>query len=116
MSTRLIFRCQFCDAVPDPAGQRALERQLRQPAFGCYLEIEPGRWLAWHGGGPLGPTRYACGAHRGELTAYLREHYGTVAPHPWKRPPYPHTLRTDDTERAIRNGALSTMPKWGLVG
>ena len=47
-------------------------------------------------------------------TAYLREHYGTIAPNPWKRPPYPSTLRSADTERAIRNGGLSPIPKWGL--
>jgi hypothetical protein len=113
MPTRLIFRCEFCAAVPDPATQVSLERQLRELAFGTYLEVRPGRWLAWHGGGPLGPRRYACRAHRGELTAYLREHYGTIAPHPWKRPPYPATARSADTELAIRQGGLSPMPKWG---
>jgi hypothetical protein len=46
--------------------------------------------------------------------AYLREHYGTVAPHPWKRPPYATSGRTGDTERAIAQGGLSSMPKWGL--
>jgi hypothetical protein len=28
-------------------------------------------------------------------------------------PPYPTTLRTRDTDRALRMGALSSMPKWG---
>jgi hypothetical protein len=114
MSTRVIFRCDFCPSAPDPRTQLALEGQLRELAFGEYVDIEPGRWLVWHGGGPLGPRRYACAAHRGDLTAYLREHYGTIAPNPWKRPPYPTTKRTDDTERAIRHGGLSGMPKWGL--
>jgi hypothetical protein len=112
--TRVIFRCEFCDRSPDPATQRRLERSLRELAFGAYQEIPPGRWLVWHGGGPLGPRRYACRAHRGELTAYLREHYGTVAPHPWKRPPYPESVRSGDTDKAIRQGGLSAMPKWGL--
>ena len=113
MPTRLIFRCQFCAAAPDETTQRTLEQQLRELLFGEYLEVPPGRWLAWHGRGPLGPVRYACPEHRGDLVAYLREHYGTIAPHPWKRPPYPITGRTADTERAIRAGGLSGMPKWG---
>jgi hypothetical protein len=112
--THVIFRCEFCDARPDPETQASLVGQLRELAFGEYVDILPGRWLVWHGNGPLGPRRYACLAHRGELTAYVREHYGTIAPHPWKRPPYPQTARSADTERAIRNGGLSPMPKWGL--
>jgi len=113
MPCRVIFRCQFCDAMPDPETQLTLEHQLRELVFGEYLDAPPGRWLAWHGRGPLGPVRYACAAHRGELTGYVREHYGTVAPHPWKRPPYPTTLRSADTELAISHGGLSPMPKWG---
>jgi hypothetical protein len=115
MPTRVIFRCEFCSCSPsDPLTQLALERSLRELAFGQYVEIPPGRWLAWHGGGPLGPRRYACSSHRGDLVAWLREHYGTIAPNPWKRPPYPTTVRTADTEKAIRAGGLSGMPKWGL--
>lgn len=114
MPSRVIFRCEFCEALPDDQTQRTLEHGLRELAFGQYLDVPPGRWLAWLGGGPLGPRRYACAAHRGELTAYLREHYGTIAPHPWKRPPYPMTARSADTDRAIRHGGLSSMPKWGL--
>ena len=30
-----------------------------------------------------GPQRYACGEHRGELKALVREHYGTLGWHPW---------------------------------
>jgi hypothetical protein len=113
MPSRLIFRCQFCDAVPDPESQRGLERQVRELVFGEYLDVRPGGWLGWHGRGPLGPTRYSCPQHRGDLTAYVREHYGTIAPNPWKMPPYPTTRRSADTERAIRQGGLSPMPKWG---
>jgi hypothetical protein len=114
MPTRVIFRCDFCESAPDAETQLTLEHQLRELVFGEYLEVPPGRWLAWHGGGPLGPRRYACAEHRGDLTAYLREHYGTIAPHPWKMPPYPTTRRSRDTERAIQHGGLSSMPKWGL--
>jgi hypothetical protein len=114
MPTRVIFRCDFCPEPPDPLTQLALERQIRELAFGEYLEAGPGRWLVWMGGGPLGPRRHACAEHRGELTAYLREHYGTIAPNPWKRPPYPSSRRSDDTERAIRNGGLTAIPKWGI--
>jgi hypothetical protein len=113
MPIRVIFRCQFCDAEPDAETQRMLEHQLRELVFGQYLNAPPGRWLVWHGGGPLGPRRYACDAHRGELVAYLRTHYGNIAPNPWKMPPYPTTLRSSDTERALRLGGLSAMPKWG---
>ena len=115
MGARVRFRCEYCEATPDAATQLRLEGQLRELAFGEYVDVPPGHWLVWHGGGPLGPRRYACGAHRGELSAYLREHYGTIAPHPWKMPPYPTTVRTADTERAIRHGGLSPMPKWGLA-
>ena len=113
MPARLIFRCEFCKAAPDPATQRSLERQLREMAFGQYVEVPPAGWLCWHGGGPLGPRRYACAEHRGELTAYLREHYGTIAPHPWKRPPYPTSVRSPDTERARRQRNPS-IPNWGV--
>ncbi len=114
MATRLIFRCEFCRAAPDSETQRTLEHGLRELAFGQYLEVPPGGWLTWLGGGPLGPRRYACKTHRGELTAYLREHYGTIASSPWKMPPYPVSARTRDTERAIRQRGLSPIPKWGL--
>lgn len=111
---RVRFRCQFCSAEPDPDTQRSLERGLRELVFGEYLDVPPGRWLVWHGRGPLGPTRYACERHRGDLVADVREHYGTIASHPWKMPPYATTARSSDTERAIAKGGLSSMPKWGL--
>lgn len=111
---RVVFRCHTCGASPEGPAQAALERSLRELAFGEYLDVRPGRWLVWLGGGPLGPRRYACPAHRGELTADLREHYGTIAAHPWKRPPYPATLRSADTERAIRLGGLSRRSGWAL--
>jgi hypothetical protein len=114
MPVRVIFRCDTCGAAPEPPTQAALERSLRELAFGEYLEVIPGRWLVWLGGGPLGRRRYACAAHRGELTADVREHYGTIASHPWKRPPYPSTLRSADTERAIRLGGLASRSKWSL--
>jgi hypothetical protein len=114
MPVHVVFRCDFCGAAPDGATQRALERSLRELGFGEYLEICPGRWLLWLGGGPLGRRRYACAEHRGELTADVRAHYGTIAAHPWKRPPYPTTLRSADTERAIRAGGLAARSRWAL--
>ena len=39
---------------------------------GEYVDAEPERWLIWHGRGIYGPTRYACGNHRGELKALIR--------------------------------------------
>jgi hypothetical protein len=114
MPIRVVFRCDTCGVSPDGPTQRTLERSLRELAFGEYLEIPPGRWLLWLGGGPLGPRRYACASHRGELTADMRDHYGTIAAHPWKRPPYPTTLRSADTERAIRAGGLTARSRWAL--
>jgi hypothetical protein len=115
MPVRLVFRCQFCSGEPDAETQRTLAGGLRELVFGEYLDAPPGRWLVWHGHGPLGPNRYACEAHRGDLVAYVREHYGTIAPNPWKMPPYASSRRSRDTERAIANGGLSAMPKWGLT-
>jgi hypothetical protein len=100
----VIFRCQFCAVDPGPETQRGLERQLREYVCGEYLDVLPGRWLVWHGHGPYGPMRYACAEHRGDLTAYVREHYGAIGAQPWKRPPYATSRRTAYTDRAIRLG------------
>jgi hypothetical protein len=113
MPVRVIFRCQFCDAKPDPATQRSLEAQIRELLHGEYLDALPGRWLVWFGAGPLGPTRYACAEHRGELTAFVRVHYGSVGWQPWKMPPYATTRRTRDTEKAARLRERSSIPRWG---
>ncbi|MGI8846619.1 MAG: hypothetical protein ACR2HC_10715 [Thermoleophilaceae bacterium] len=42
--------------------------------------------------------------HRGELTAYLRYHYGTVAPNAWKMGPYPRPELRDGYARASQMG------------
>jgi hypothetical protein len=89
MPVRIVFRCEYCDAEPDAETQRALEAQLQELLFGTYLDAEPRRWLVWHGGGLYGRNRYACEQHRGELKATLREHYGTIGPHPWAMGPHP---------------------------
>ena len=104
MPIRVIFRCQFCTAEPDHDTHRSLQGQMREFLCGEYLDALPGRWLVWHGRGPFGPMRYACPDHRGELTAYLREHYGAMGPHAWRRPPYATSGRTADTDRAIAIG------------
>jgi hypothetical protein len=100
VSVRFIFRCQFCDAQPDPLTQLSLQEAMRQFVWGAYQNALPGRWLVWHGRGLYGPARYACPEHRGDLVSYLREHYGTIGFHPWKRPPYPNSLASDDTDHA----------------
>jgi hypothetical protein len=89
MPVRLLYRCEFCDARPEEATQAALEAQLQELLFGEYLDAGPDNWLVWHGGGLYGRNRYACAEHRGELKASLREHYGTIGPHPWKMGPHP---------------------------
>jgi hypothetical protein len=105
MPVRVLFRCEFCGTTPDVETQRALEAQLQELLFGTYLDAEPGRWLVWHGNGLYGATRYACGEHRGELKASLREHYGTIGPHPWAMGPHPATR--------LRRGRLQVRERIG---
>lgn len=106
MPVKLIFTCQFCGCRPEPETQKALERQVQDVYFGRYVDAGPDRWLIWHGRGPLGPMRYACGLHRGELTAYLRHHYGSVAPMPWNTGPYPRPLPGGGTVKRAQLGRL----------
>ena len=92
MPVRILFECEFCEAEPDDETRAALEAQLQELLFGQYLDAGPGYWLVWHGNGLYGRTRYACGDHRGELKASLREHYGTIGPHPWAMGPHPASV------------------------
>lgn len=89
MSIHVVFRCEHCDALPDPATQRALEGQLRERRLGEYLDAQPGRWLIWTAGGRLGSKRYACPEHRGELIDSLRRQYGAMRTGAWRDEPYP---------------------------
>jgi hypothetical protein len=100
MSVRFIFRCQFCDAQPDPLTQVNLEKAMRENTWGAYQDAMPGKWLVFHGRGLYGHPRHACPDHRGDLVAYLRDHYGTVGFHVWKRPPYPTSLASADTDQS----------------
>jgi hypothetical protein len=100
MSVRFVFRCQYCDAQPDPMTQISLEQAMRENTWGAYQDAMPGKWLVFHGRGLYGHPRYACPEHRGDLVAELREHYGSVGFHVWKRPPYPTSLAHADTDRA----------------
>ncbi len=88
MSVKVLFRCETCHVRPDDATQRALASQLRDRTFGEYRDAQPGGWLVWTGGGPLGSKRYACPAHRDELSADLRRHYGTIRCGVWDDEPY----------------------------
>jgi hypothetical protein len=114
LPVRLIFRCQFCDRTPDAETQASLECHLQQPRFGEYLDGAPERWLVWQGRGIYGPERVSCPHHRGELTAFLREHYGTVGWHPWAMGPYPHPVRSEGIARM--RGRTSATPGFGLPG
>jgi hypothetical protein len=113
MPTKAVFRCQFCDATPDHGTQRSLQGQVTERMFGEYLDAFPGRWLVWNGGGTLGPRRYACRKHRGDLVAYLRYHYATVAAQVWKMPPYEQ--RWPDEKRPHMGGSMGIV-KFGLRG
>lgn len=106
MSVKLVFCCQFCGPRPGAETQRALEAQVQDVSFGRYVDAGLDRWLVWHGRGPLGPMRYACPGHRGELTAYLRHHYGSVAPQPWKMGPYQRPLVGGGTVKRAQLGRL----------
>jgi hypothetical protein len=98
---KLIFRCEVCGGTAAQETREALEHELLDPRFGEYVDAEPGHWLIWHGHGLYGATRYACGEHRGELKADLREHYGTIGRHPWAMTSQPGR-REIDFERARR--------------
>jgi hypothetical protein len=110
MPVRLVFRCHTCGAEPDPETRSALEHELLDPRWGEYVDAEPGHWLLWHGRGPYGSMRFACGEHRGELKAFLREHYGTLGKHPWAMKSQPGR-RDIDFARARRIARFSA-PKW----
>lgn len=105
MPVKPVFVCDFCGARPDEETQAALQRQMLDLRFGEYVDTDPGRWLTWHGRGIYGRTRYACGEHRGELKADLRETYGTVGHHPWAMGPHPWAGRrgTDRARRLARS-------------
>ena len=106
MSVRVVFRCDHCGTTPDPDTRASLEAQLLDLRHGEYVDAEPGRWLTWSGNGLFGPRRYACGEHRGELKAYLRETYGTLGWHPWAKGPHPWAgRRGSDRARALKNQA-----------
>lgn len=107
---KLIFRCETCGSMPDEETRAALERELLDPRFGEYVDAEPGHWLIWHGRGLYGATLFACGEHRGELKAHLREHYGTIGRHPWamKSQPGRREIDFERARRILRAGG----PKW----
>jgi hypothetical protein len=107
---KLIFRCDTCGCLPGDVTRESLERELLDPRFGEYVDAEPGHWLIWHGRGLYGAARFSCGEHRGELKAYLREHYGTIGRHPWAMESQPGR-RKIDFERA-RRIARAAGPKW----
>ena len=101
MPVKPVFMCEYCGARPDDETFAALRRQMLDLRFGEYVDADPGRWLTWHGRGIYGRTRYACGSHRGELKADLREEYGTIGSHPWAKGPHPWAGRRG-TDRARR--------------
>jgi len=89
MAVHVVFRCEHCDALPDPATQRALEGQLRDRRLREYLDAQPGGWLVWAAGGPLGSKRYACREHRSELIDSVRRQHGARCTGAGKGEPYP---------------------------
>lgn len=89
MAVKVVFRCEQCGARPDRVTQRTLEGQLLDRTFGEYRDAQPGGWLVWTAGGPLGSKCYACPEHRDELVEHLRRHYGAIRCGVWKSEPFP---------------------------
>jgi hypothetical protein len=116
MSVKVVFRCQYCERLPDPLTQRCMETQLQEFLFGQYLDAAPERWLIWQGRGIFGPVRYACPEHRGELKAYLREHYGTLGWHPWAIGPHPLYATGPGAATATQRHRASGSSTFGLPG
>ena len=108
----VIFRCEICRCTPGPATRKNLELQLLDLRHGEYVDAEPERWLVWHGRGIYGPTRYACGSHRGELKALVRETYGTLGWHPWAIGPHPwRGRRGTQRARILKRGINPLRPR-----
>ncbi len=114
MPVKVVFRCDFCGEQPGADTQKALEALLQELLFGIYLDCEPENWLVWTGNGIYGRAMYACGKHRGELKAHLREHYGTLGWHPWAMGPHPVRFyrrgRVKARERLRPGGSSSWAP------
>ena len=47
----VVYRCDVCGCAPDPETYAQLVRQLLDLRHGEYVDVEPGRWLIWHGRG-----------------------------------------------------------------
>ncbi len=121
MPVRVVFSCEICGARPDAPTQAALQQQLLDLRHGEYVDADtdpptpPAPWLTWHGRGMYGPVRYACGAHRGELKALVRAHYGTLGWHPWARGPHPWAgRRGTDRARALARRLRSSFGAPGM--
>ncbi len=112
MPVKLIFRCQVCGRSPGEETRAALEHELLDPRFGEYVDAEPEHWLIWHARGLYGAPRFACPEHRGDLKAYLREHYGTIGRHPWAMTSQPGRRELDfaRARRVVR--ALGASAGW----
>ena len=102
MSVKVVF------SVRDLRMPPRARRRRRASSASCSTCATASTWTrsrsagsSWHGRGIYGPTRYACGNHRGELKALLREEYGMLGWHPWAKGPHPWAGRRG-TDRARR--------------
>ena len=107
MAVRVRFCCERCDALPDPATQRALEGQLRDRTHGEFRDAQPGGWLIWTAGGALGSKLYACPEHRAALADDVRRRFGAIRSIVWRGEPYPAVW--PDGLRGFDDGALEAL-------
>ena len=106
---RLVFRCDYCGAQPDPDTHRALEGRLLDRRFGAYLDAQPGQLADLQRRRAPGRRRYACVAHRTDLTADLQAHYGAMCRLVHDEGPYP-ALWPNGFSRRLDKRELAELP------
>ena len=109
MSVAVVFKCEFCGDSPGRETQANLERQLLDLRHGEYVDVEPERWLVWHGRRDLRADALRVREPPGRAQGGLREHYGTIGWHPWAKGPHPwRGRRGTDRARALKRGVSSS--------
>ena len=100
MPVSLRFRCQYCDAQPDPLTQISLVSAMRQMTFGEYQDALPGRWLIFHARGLFGPDALRLRGPPRRPRRLPARALRRDRPQVWRRPPYPSSLAHSDMDNA----------------